>query len=111
MIEKTILDFLNERMREPVLAEIPANPAAEYVLVVKAGGTTRDFLSTSQIVIVSTGKTLQRAAKSHESVKSIMSSLTELDDVTKVKLLEEGNTTDPLAKRHRYQGVYEITHY
>ena len=111
MIEKTIMDFLHERESVQVLAEIPSPPPGEYILVVKTGGTSRDFLNTSQIVIATMGKTLHRAAELSEAVKRDMPDLVSLDVVTKVKRLEEGNVTDSLAKRHRYQLIYEITHY
>lgn len=111
MIEKTIMDFLHGRMNVPVRAEVPSPPDSEYVIVVRTGGSEKDFLHTSQIAIISNGRTMLRAAGLHESVKSHMDGLTTLDEVTKVKLLDEGNVTDAMVKRHRYQGIYEITHY
>lgn len=111
MIEKTILRFLNERMSVSVVGEIPSPPEREYVLVVKVGETEKDFLYTSKISILATGRSMLRAAGISETVKTEMPDLIELDEVTKVKLVDEGNVTDPLSKRHRYQTVYEVTHY
>ncbi len=108
MIETTILDYLMENLDVPVGYE-----AAEDTRVVleKTGSSRSNFIISSTFAVQSYGDSMLEAMELNEVVKSVMTGLISLPEVTRVTLDTDYNFTDAQTKRYRYQAVYTITHY
>lgn len=110
MIEKIILDFLNESLEVPVLMEKTEEQIEEYVLIEKTGSSEDNFISSATIAIQSYSSTLYKAAVLNKKVKIAMRELVSIPKISKVKLNTDYNFTDTTKKQYRYQAVYDITY-
>lgn len=109
MIEKTVLDYLCERLDIPVYTETPENPPAEYIVLVKTGGGIEDYICSATFAIKSISSiSLLRAAEINEQVKSAMDDIITLDTIYRSKLNGDYNYTDTQTKQYRYQAVYDL---
>ena len=108
MIEKIILDYLQEALSVPVYMEQPIQKPESYVLLEKTGSARDDFISTATVAIQSYAKSLHEAAKLNEVVKEKMDNIVTLDAVMGARLNTDYNFTDTEAKRYRYQAVYDL---
>lgn len=113
MIEKTVLDFLDEELEYPVWMEIPEGETLpdKYVLLEKIGSSSGDHIRSAVFAVQSYADTLENAAQLNDTVKEVMDRLIELNEVTRSKLNSDYNFTDREKKKYRYQAVYVITHY
>lgn len=111
MIEEVVLNYLTEKLPVPVYMEIPADPPASFAVLEKTGGSRRNRVCTSMLAVQSYAGTLLKAAGLNEEVKRAMDSLGELAEVGAVRLNSDYRFTDTASKRHRYQAVYDVTHY
>ena len=111
MIEKVILNYLNENLNVPVFMERPEKDVGEFVVVEKTGSGRTNHIDRATIALQSFGNTLQRAAEINEDVKAVMDTLITLPGVSRSQLNSDYNYTDTQKKRYRYQAVYDITHY
>lgn len=111
MIEKIILDYLNDNLEVNAYMEKPKSPEASYLLVEKTGGGENNHIFNATIVIQSIAETMYKAASLNEEVKGLMSGAVSLDEVVKVELNSDYNFTDTTTKQYRYQAVFDITHY
>lgn len=109
MIEKIVLDFLNDKKIKSFM-EKPSN-LKEYVLIEKTGGKKDNYLCSSTIAIQSISTTLLKASRLNEKIKELMECLTLLENVIKIELNADYNFTDVDTKTYRYQAVFNITHY
>lgn len=112
MIEKTILDFLSEKL-SPVIVytERPVDPEETYVILEKTGSGKDNHICSAMIALQSYAGSLLAAAELNEKVKTAMDDLISLDEICKVKLNTDYNYTDTETKQYRYQAVYDIYHY
>lgn len=111
MIEKTIREYLADRLSVPVYLEIPANPPESFVLIEKTGSNVVNMILKATFAIQSYGSSLFTAASLHEMVKHHMKYLDTIMNISKSELNSDYNYTDTTSKRHRYQAVYEVTYY
>ena len=113
MIEKTVRDYLDGELSQPVWMEIPKNATLpdEYVILEKTGSGRENHLTSSTFAIQSYAKSLYGAAALNEKVKEAMDGIISLDGVTKTALNSDYNFTDTSKKQYRYQAVYDISHY
>ena len=113
MIEKVILDYLNQHIGRLVWMEIPKGEdlPEEYVLMDKTGSSCKDHIHTAIIALQSSADSMINASALNEIVKSTMDNLIELDEIGSSKLNSDYNFTDTQKKKYRYQAVYEITHH
>lgn len=111
MIEKIVLDYLNDALSVPCCMEKPEEPPERYVLIEKTGSGEDEHLFSAVIACQSYGPRLIDAARLNEEVKTAMTGLIALDSVTRVKLNSDYNFTDSTKKQYRYQAVFDITHY
>lgn len=109
MIEKTILDYLNNNDIEAYM-ERPSKPPSEYVLIEKTGSERRDLITTTTFAVQSYADTLYEASLLNETVKQTMDEADTLEGVSASRLVSDYNFTNTAAKQYRYQAVYEITH-
>ena len=113
MIEKTVLDFLDEELSVPVWMEMPEGETIpdQFVLLEKTGSRSGDHIRSATLAVQSYADSMENAAKLNEDVKEVMDRLTELNRITRSELNSDYNFTDREKKQYRYQAVYVITHY
>lgn len=108
MIEDTILDYLNSKLKVKCYLEVPGQMPKQFVIVEKLGGSESDCVKYASFAIQSYAETIYKAAVLNEVVKEAMDNLIELDDITSSELDSDYNYTDTNIKRNRYQAVYDI---
>lgn len=111
MIEKIVQDYLMANLSVPVHMEEPPNPPEEYVVVEKTGSSRENHIYYATIAVKSYAGTLFGAARLNELVKEAMDGIVELDSVCAVSLNTDYNFTNTATKKHRYQAVFDLTHY
>jgi hypothetical protein len=111
MIEKTILDYLNETLPVPVYMEVPANEEKRFVVIEKTGSGRENHINTAVVAVQSYAESLYAAAELNEQAKAAMDNLIDLDVICRSDLNSDYNFTDTASKRYRYQAVYDLTHY
>ena len=111
MIEKTILDYLNEHLTVPVYMEEPINKPVSYVLIERTGSSESDLIETTTLALQSYGASLYDAAVLNMAVKARIKQAVELPSVSAVYINSDYNFTDTETKRYRYQCVAVVTHY
>lgn len=112
IIEIEVMNYLRETLdTDKVYTELPDSPKGEFFVVEKTGSSTRNQITTSTLAIQSYAGTLLRAMQLNEQLKEKMRDIAELDTVSGCYLMTDYNFTNTARKYHRYQAVYDITHY
>ena len=111
MIEKTILDYLDEHLSVPVYMEEPINKPASYVLIERTGSNESDLIESTTLALQSYGASLYDAAALNMAVKARIKQAVELPSVSAVYINSDYNFTDTETKRYRYQCVAVVTHF
>lgn len=111
MIEVIVLSFLSERLSVPVYPEFPDDPPERFVVLHKADSGRENMLDSAMFVADSYAEPLLEAAKLNAQVKAAMDALTQIDTVSSSNLSGDYPAFDTKNKRHRYQAVYNISHY
>jgi hypothetical protein len=111
MIEKTILDYLDEHLNVPVYMEEPINKPASYVLIERTGSSESDLIESTTLALQSYGASLYDAAVLNMAVKARIKQAVELPSVSAVYINSDYNFTDTETKRYRYQCVAVVTHF
>lgn len=108
MIEKIVLDYLNNTLKVSAFMEKPAKPPEEYVLLEKTGGSSENYINSATIALQSYAQTLYSAAELNEEVKVAMDNIIVLNEVMSSELNSDYNFTDTTKKEYRYQAVYDL---
>ena len=111
MIEIVIKQFLDKNLTTPSFLEKPANPPKRYVLFEKTSGGEKDQISSSTFAFQSYAESMYEAAKLNEELKRAVKDLIIENDISRIKLNSDYNFTDTTTKEHRYQAVFDISHY
>lgn len=112
MIEKTLLDYLNENLDDPVFMEYPIEDTPErFYVLEKTGGNRLEHIAYATFALQSYGGTLYGSAAMNLVAINTMLDAVSLDSVSSVSLNSDYNFTDTTRKRERYQAVFDITHY
>ncbi len=111
MIEKIVLDYLNETLNVNAYMEIPNENETSFVVIEKTGSGERNHIFDATIAVQSYGETLYEAALLNEEVKTAMDNIIELDEVCSCDLNSDYNFTDTTTKQYRYQAVFDLVHY
>ena len=111
MIEVIIKDFAAERLSVPIYMEYPDNTPDRFVILDRSDTKRENHIETSLFVAQSYAESKLEAAKLNKQVKEMMDALVELDQVSCSELNSDYPFPDTQRKRHRYQAVYNITHY
>lgn len=112
MIEKTILEYLNDRLPVPAYMEEPDTKSVEYVILEKTALSDTNHIQQSTFAIQAYAGTLYDAAILSGRVKHWMREAADnIAEISRCKLNAEYNFTDTQTKRYRYQSVWNITHY
>ena len=109
MIEKTILDFIKNKIDVPIVLEREGE-TAPFVLLEKTGSGRTNYINSATFAFQSYGETLYKAAKLNDEVKVAVFSLVELGLVSRVELNSDYNFTDTTTKDYRYQALFDITY-
>ena len=111
-IEAKIIEYLKEVLEtNAIYAEVPEEPGTEYYVVDKTGGSMTDRIKSSTIAIQTYGPSKLRASEMNEDVKEAMDGLVLLDEIGSCRLDSDYNFTNIAKRQHRYQSVWNITHY
>ena len=111
MIEKILLEYMDDAIDVPVYMTRPENVPGRYVLIEKTGGERRDKLNASTFAFQSYAPTLLGAAELNEAVKEAVDSFAVLPEVASSKYSTDYNFTNPASKQPRYQAIFKIYHY
>lgn len=112
MIEKVLYDYLNSTLDVPVYMERPkTNVPDAFILLEKTGGSISNQIKRSTIAVQSYAPSLYEAASLNETAKNAVFSALELPEIGAVRLNNDYNFSNTARKEHRYQAVFEITHY
>ena len=111
MIETTLYNHLQEKLSVPVFMEIPSPIPPRFYLLEKTGGRRENQICYATFALQSYGVSLADAA--HMCLKGIDAMLdsVECDSVADCTLNSDYNFPDLTRKRHRYQAVFNLTHY
>ena len=110
MIEKILLDYLNDILNVPVYMEVPERNIKKYVVLEKTGSSKVNKIPTATIAVQSYGPTLYDAAELNEQVKTVIESAIVLPEISAIRLNSDYNFTNPTTKQYRYQALYVITY-
>lgn len=109
MIEKIIIDYLNDSLEVPVAAQVPAGPPESYVVLEKTGGGEKDGLRAAVLALRCVGSSLYNAIELCLAVHTAMKLLPEAAaNVSGVRLESEYNQTDTRTKEYRYTGIWRV---
>ena len=108
MIEKTIIDYLNDNLVVPAYMEMPEDKPERFVLLEKTGSSVENLIYSATFAIQSYAESLYEAAVLNEEVKKAMDNIIALDSVLSSKLNSDYNFTDTETKEYRYQAVYDL---
>lgn len=108
MIEKVILDYLNNSLSVPAYTETPEEKPEKYVILEKIGSGNEDFIKNAMLAIQSHAERMEEAAQLNEEVKSAMDNIIVLNQIAKCKLNSDYNFTDTSKKQYRYQAIYDV---
>lgn len=111
MIEKYIQDYLTGCTEVPVYVEEPQRPPKKYILVDKLGSSVENHILSASVAIQSYGSSRLEAAQLNENVKAYMEAMATRPEISRCKLNSDYPFMDTATKRHRYQAVFDITHY
>ncbi|MBQ9008187.1 MAG: hypothetical protein IJ088_02485 [Clostridia bacterium] len=109
-IEERIIRYLDTVLAVPVYAERPNSPDAEYIIVERTGGGTRNYVRTATVAIQSHADSLYRASSLCETVVTAMESITELENISRCEHDGSYNYTDTDSKKYRYQAVFNLVY-
>ena len=111
MIEKIVLDYLNEKLEVEAYLEVPNSNTSTFLVIEKTGSKEDDEIKSATIAIQSYESSLYKAASLNKQVKEVMKNIVELDKISSCKLNSDYNFTDTQTKKYRYQAVFDITYY
>lgn len=109
MIEITLKDYLSEALGVSVTAEKPKGQK-EYVLIDKTSSSEENQIKKATFAIQSYAETLYKALALNERVKTAMSAMININNISKVSLNTDYNFTDPETKEYRYQAVFDLVY-
>lgn len=110
MIEIKVRDFFAENLSVPVYMEDPETPDDSYVVLSKTGTYRANRIIDSTFMCKSYAPSKLEAARLNDSVTSILEDLKADPDIGSVFINSDGDDTDTVTKRYRYQCVFVVTH-
>lgn len=112
MIEKTVLDYLQETLNVPCYMEVPEDePQTAFVVVEKLGSGRVNHVFSASFAVQSYAPTLYEAAELNDSVKTAMFNSVTLDEIAGVDFDGDYPFTNTATKSRRYQAIFDLTHY
>lgn len=111
MIEKTVIDYLEDNLNVNVFMEVPETPPTSFIVIERVGSDRENKLDSVTLAIQTYSDTLYHTAELNEVVKGVMENITELNEVASCRLDRDYNFTDTSTKRYRYQALYVLFYY
>lgn len=112
MIEITVKNHVETQMDVPVYMEYPEGKAPKrFVILDRTDGSRENRIDTAVFVVQSYAESKLEAAKLNEQAKKAMDQLVHLPRIAACDLTNDYPFPDTKRKMHRYQAVYNITHY
>jgi len=111
LIEISVIDYLSEKLPVAVYTEYPEEPPDTFIVIDRTNTEREDFVYTSVFVANSYAASKLAAAQLNEKVKAAMDTLADLEQVYASRLGSDYPFPDTKRKKHRYQAVYNISHY
>lgn len=111
MIEETVLTYLSDVVGVPAYMELPEDPPETCLVCQKTGSSVANHIYSATFAVQSYAPSLYEAAQLNQQVRDAMDKFAELDTICASRLNSDYNYTDTANKRHRYQAVFDITHY
>ena len=111
MIEKIVLDYLNEALEYPTYTQEQNNGEKNFYLIQKVGSSIDNKIDTSMIAVQSYAPSRIEAAEMNYAMIQAMDDIIQLDSIGKCKKNSDYDYTDTSKKRYRYQALFEIVHY
>lgn len=115
MIEKVVLDYLNNELDVPVMMEVPEVPSEEnpdvperFVIIEKVGASKNNHGNTASLAFQSYARSMYDAAALDEEVRATIENIIVLDEIAGIRMTSNYNHTDPRTKQYRYQCVYDF---
>ena len=110
MIEKVILDYLNDNLANPSYTE-RSGQKGKFYIIEKVGGGETNHIKTSKFAIQSYADSMYDAALMNETLKAVMKDIVSLGSISSCKLDTDYNFTDTTTKKYRYQAIFIVVHY
>lgn len=111
MIEKIVLDYLNNALEYPTYTQEQNNGEEYFYLIQKVGSSVDNKIDTSMIAVQSYAPSRYEAAEMSYAMIEAMDDIIQLDEIGKCKKNSDYDYTDTSKKRYRYQALFEIVHY
>lgn len=111
MIEKVLLDYLNDNLDVKVYTEVPKQLPKEFVIIEKTGSSRTNLIDSATFAIQSYSDSMYGAALLNEQVKEKMYGIVFLNNISNCRLNGDYNYTDTRTKQYRYQAVFNLTYY
>ena len=111
MIEKIVLDYLNEVLEYPTYTQEQNKGEKNFYLIQKVGSSIDNKIDTSMIAVQSYAPSRIEAAEMNYAMIQAMDDIIQLDEIGKCKKNSDYDYTDTSKKRYRYQALFEIVHY
>ena len=111
LIEKVVLDYLNETLEYPTYTQEPHNNEPRYYLIQKVGSSRDNKMDTSMIAVQSYAPSRIEAAEMNYAMIQAMDDIIRLDSIGSCKKNSDYDYTDTSKKVYRYRALFEIVHY
>lgn len=111
MIEKIVLDYLNNALEYPTYTQEQNNGEKYFYLIQKVGSSVDNKIDTSMVAVQSYAPSRFEAAEMNYAMIEAMDDIIQLDEIGKCKKNSDYDYTDTSKKRYRYQALFEIVHY
>lgn len=112
MIEKILLDFLNNVLTVPCYMEAPAGEKpAQYILIQKTGTAIVNHVARGTFAVQSYAPSLFEASLLNENVKDALLDSNVSDLIYGIHLNGDYNFTDTSKRGYRYQAVFNINYH
>ena len=111
LIEIIVKNHAEGRLDCPVYMEYPEDAPEYFVILDRTDSRRENHIDSATFVVQSYGPSKLAAAMLNAKAKEAMDSLIELNRIAACNFSGDYPFPDTKRKRHRYQAVYQITHY
>lgn len=108
MIERIVIEYLNNTLGIPTYAEKPNKNPNQYIVIKNIGSGRTDCIDAVTLSIMSYAQTLDNALNLNEQVQNAMYDIVALDNVSKCKLGGGGQSIDTQSKTYAYESIFNI---
>lgn len=110
MIEKIVMDYLDDVMDDPAYMQ-EQDDEDRYYVVLKVGSGNVNRIDSAMIEVQSYAPSRYQAAQMNYAMIEAMDNIVTLDAIGSCKKNSDYDYTDTTKKGYRYQALFEIVHY